>query len=599
MANDFMGDSLALYYGPREQGLATVLPAAKPAFGLMVQIAGSGLARKRKAVSDALKDLKAGDAWRPFMREYQKRFEKTLADLQTMIANGDDAGAAIMARMAAADLKLYAEASKQVGESFNKLLDQARKTDFVRDDAYEQWVMSQLYDDKGQLKDPRDIDIDQFSLDHIAQIPGASDLFDAPKVLRKAADELMPQSDFYMETDLQGKGMMQGQSRFQKVKVSGKLRPYEEYDPATGKVVLKSPDQLIEDGVVDLLMQNPYARRIIEDEAGKRYEGEPLHQALAKATYDLLSEYQLSDGTVKVQKQDILRTPATRVSVGGGGSSKFPHPWLPAIDRALRGEVGDAPAVRIPKQQVIGADKDASLPEVWYDVSPLFGADGKSAITSLPTVTVPSAIDPGKDVQLHAVAVLSNPDSKELMIKYTDGITTAYKRFAPDAKGKKGVSPIYDLIINSGKDVLKSAYQFGYLSNDGTFNLKGDAKASNLEFNYERERARRIRELTMIGNKPIFDLMRNPDQRPLAIKHLRDYVTRSSVKPMVTVPDGDSQLRGRLVNVSFSEGGLFSSDKVILELDTADGTRKKVEVPAADIDRLRSIFSVDTLDFVK
>jgi len=588
---DIFDNALAQYYGPREQGLATVLPAQRSApFSTLVKVVAAAKANKAKS-TDILKDLKSQEAWRPFMGEYQKRYNEALDKLTVLIAAGDTEQAAILAKRYGQELASYAQASMQVGEAFNSLWNDARKSGIVRSDAYAQWLRTALYDEEGNLRDPREIDIESLTLENLTQIDGASEIFNGSKVLRQVADEVLKPVDFYSEMDVPDK--ITGPFRqFRRMAISGKLRPYEEYDPVQHKVVVKDPERLAEEGIVDALMENPYARRIIEDYASQRYGGEPRHQAVVKATYDLINEYQLSDGTVK---EKLLEDIETYPTAGGGSSKKAdtsPHPWLTAIDDALRGDVKGAKPVSLPKELIPGAkEKGVNVPTTWLDVSHLFGAKGNEP-TTLPTITAKSIGDPQKTVTLHATRVFASPETKELIVEYSElgGKQREYKRFVPNAKGEKGASPIYDLILNAGKTVYSSAKNTGYLDDNNNFVIKGGVEANvDVQQEYERQVAiNKNRLVSYRGDKTVFDLLAE-GQVSTAIAQVNAKL--AEMRPYVYGTFDGKRISGVITEVKSGWGSV--SVKIVDD----NGQETVVYLPKRDVAAWREFFLNKVIDF--
>lgn len=595
-------NALAQYYGPREQGLATVLPGQKgQPFGLLVQAVAAGQARKRKAVNDAMKDLKAGTPWKPFMRHYQEMYNKTVEEIAELSAQGREEEAALLAKQRGAELKLYADASVQLGNQYQQLLEQGRKSGIVRDDAYAQMLMSQLYDENGNLRDPRDINVEDLSLDKLTTMPGASEILDGARVLRKAADTLLKPREEYKEEDVPDE-YSGGFRIFKKKQISTKLRPYEYFDPAEGKVKVMSPAELAESGVVDTFLEDPYARRIIEDTASTRYAEEEPAMAVAKATYDLINEYQLSDGVAKVAVKETQRA-IPRATVGGGGGSKgpvLPHPWLPAIDRALRGDVDNAPTVYVKPEKIPKLSGEEAPPRVWLDVSSQFGATTGGALTSLPTMKVRSPNDPSKEIEVHPSRVLANPDKKEMLLEYavdpTDEDNVVYKRYVPQAKGRGDASPIYDLLLNAKDNALESGQRFGYLDAEGNFIVGGKPVRSDIEFEHMRKLAEYKDELLKAEDgTPVFEYLKptsegvffnSYDNAGKAVAHLNRVIRKRH--PVI---DSDG-IRGEVVGLE------KKGSSVIVKVQQDDGNIKEVAVSLYNgLDKLRKMFAEDVISF--
>ncbi|RME66077.1 MAG: hypothetical protein D6790_00865 [Caldilineae bacterium] len=593
---DIYDNALAQYYGPREQGLATVLPAQRSApFSMLTKVVAAGMAQRRKAVADAVKDLKMESAWRPFMRDYQRRYQEALNEISNLVAQGRDQEAALFAKQAAIDLKTYADASMQVGKVFDQLWKEARDSGIVRSDAYTEWLMSTLYDENGNIRDPRDIDVQNLTLDKLTQVPGMSVVFDGSKVLRNVVDERLKPVDFYSEVDVPDV-IEWPFRRFLRKAISGKLRPYEEYDPVQRKVVIKDATRLAEEGIVDTLLQDPFARRVIEDYASERYGGEPRHMAVAKATYDLLNEYQLSDGSIK---EKTLETVSRYPSSGGGGSKnkdEVPDPWLVTLANVLRGDYSPSREVAIPGKGV------------WHDVSHLFGATDDGTVSTLPMLPMRKRSGTSRTVEyVPATGVFANPDTKSIIVRYGKGSSAKYIEYTTDAKGRgDDVVPLFNLIKSAGKDaLLKNAQKVGALTEEGSFNPYFQKQETGPRAGELIERQRRIMQVIsdlnyvdvgggtgVTSTMSTFRALDTDETRPFALRKLKETVTK--YQPVIELEDGT---RARVVDVTFQDPYMWEvwkSKGFKVKVVKEDGTEDEIVVKSGD--ELRALIKDRVVD---
>lgn len=467
-----MADPRSIYnQRPGERGWATILPDAPVAFSGAVGMAMRQRQNRAKAADAAIKGLnKTYDTWRIYSKQLESLRSSFLNEVFDALRKGDATAASMLAAQRAQQLANFANNGKQVGEVVQQLIKQASSDPRINTDEFSRWLIrSQLYNEDGTLKDPSDVPVEEFTLERLMEMPGASAWLDKARVLRSVADDLFRKQD--VEETLNTykvSGLSNGFYFFNRERAKGKIRPYEFIDKTNRELKVKPPEQLLQEGFVNDFMEDPVAARVLIDEARSKYNDDGP-EALAKALYDMLNHRSLHDGRINIIKDEQIRE-SPWVGAGAGTKKEIViDPLAVTVAQAFNGslpgtltsleDVKDALPVQLPDSQLRG----------FVDVTEAFG--GASQLATLLKPFYHSDIK-GDTKTLPASRIYSNPDVGLLVVEYADEYTGRryYKAFSPQGAAR-GTAPAYQLFYNlkSGQRIIENLKKAGVIDNNNNF----------------------------------------------------------------------------------------------------------------------------------
>ncbi|RMF61738.1 MAG: hypothetical protein D6746_05085 [Bacteroidetes bacterium] len=507
-----------------------------------------------KGAADAIKGLnKTYDTWRIYAKDLENLRANALNEVYQALRSGDSTTAMMISAQRAQQLANYANSGKQVGDVVFGLIKQASQDPRIRADKFAEWlIQTQLYDKDGKLKPPDEVPVEEFTLERLMQMPGASAWLDNPKALRSVADTIFEKQDF---EDTLGSYKITGTSSgfyfFEREKARGKIRPYEYVDKVNRTVGIKKPEQLLQEGILTDFMQDPVAARIIDDEAARRYK-DVNDETRAKALYDLLNHRSLHDGSIRILKDEqIQRSPW----ISAGGSSKKEVVIDPIAVTVAQAFNGSLPGATVSLRDVKAA-LPVQVPDTYLDgfidVSNAFG--GAEGLTTLLEPFYATKIS-GERIELPASRVFVQPDLQLLVVEYRDKFTneTHYKAFSPQGAAR-GTAPAYQLFDNmkSGRTIINNLKKAKVIdeANNFRFDLlaQGDPTANIMATGpfagvSQRVGAKDEAMAPVIGSeekvpvrqgKSVIDLLSNPETVEEGVTQLR----RAAIGTVVDTGDG-------------------------------------------------------------
>lgn len=351
-----MADPKGTYNSPSATGLATVLPAGPNFLGFAMSREALQ-AKRAKAEQDAKdradreRDKAVDRAYSllskpvPSDQMYQEQVDRMKADALDGLSKMDLEGAdpAQMRRFAAEqvqDIISYSTAGKQLAQAVGSLskAQSGSKYKVIKMDDLQRDITSQvLLDENGVPRDSRKVDGREISIDSwLYEKPGGIKYIDPGQAIQAFVNsESMKEASTEIEMQLK-------ERRAGKFAVSGSEtttwsgKPFLDYDPVTGEAKVKDAEALVDNGILQVALNDRPMALLINartDEFFEREGTEPSDEernaVMGEVLKDLLNgSTGGSDYRKKLDERFRRVVPMSTGSGGGGVSAKKQQEFL-------------------------------------------------------------------------------------------------------------------------------------------------------------------------------------------------------------------------------------------------------------------------------
>lgn len=334
-----MADPKGISFGGNNLGLATVLPDSNPAALVAMEEQRKAQAAALKAKQEAERSkrkqkhsemLKVDAPDIIWMDKFKDELmAPTVEEIKKMYDEGRHDDADTFALRKGLELQNYSAATHQAAEMIaaekESIFENSNLTQEGKEAIWKSTMESGVMNEDGSLKDPQQIKEFQQNL----HAEGASQHYDIGSNVKRVLDNPGFKQITVTLMD-QNKNIEHVSDSHVKVgghKVSVEALPFVDVDMETGERSIKSAQELIEGGVVDNLMNDPYMARIVDDEVSKRNPNilsQDMEMARADVIRGILSGYK---GGGKFEKSDmtkyLTKRAVTNVSVGDQKDADF------------------------------------------------------------------------------------------------------------------------------------------------------------------------------------------------------------------------------------------------------------------------------------
>lgn len=288
-----MSASRSISFDSTNRGGATLLNFRREDYfdvankGLMLKAKRKG--DKADAKTNMLKDVKSFDSWKHYSPSIQSAWNEVLDRVKNGSIDDVDMKREILR------ISNAAKSSLQMQDEFKSAKVQYNKDKKVSPDAAK-WYLNKFHatNDIQSLEDRQTEDVTPYGfLDE----EGGSQFINRSEAFSDVVNTTF--KDFLKEkfqSPAFRKRIGMGLFQLDQQQLETEVKKFAEYDKETGTIRVKNPEALIEEGVLDVFLQDPYTERIIEDEAIARTEGNPTDDVRSQILSEMLEPY--STGTV-------------------------------------------------------------------------------------------------------------------------------------------------------------------------------------------------------------------------------------------------------------------------------------------------------------
>lgn len=278
-----LSDAKGIYYGPREQGWATILDNRTSDYwkGLGAGIGNIAKAKaaKQKLLDDQLKNLQAEDIG----RFYQGKYESELNGLFTKVQSGqvDDYGL----QKELARLNLFGQRSRVVEDDFNAGIKWAESKDLpVNQSEFNAWWSGKFIEDKDQ--DPIYRAQNPFDKTSFLLEDGGSRIVNAGEAFKQVVSDLYDTNLVNQNWDEGNWGAAPDGNSERIMRTRLTSLPIFTKVVDDGQIEIKSQQELIDQRILETFKQNPFTYRVLLDKT---------KAAIAESTNQKISDIKDSD----------------------------------------------------------------------------------------------------------------------------------------------------------------------------------------------------------------------------------------------------------------------------------------------------------------
>lgn len=323
-------DARGISFGGGNRGLATIVPFKNENF---FDHANKGLSlnrslrlRERQRAQQGLRDIKNFDAWKYYSPELQSQWNQLLEDTK----KGIDP---IEMKKRALELGQLSKSSLQMEDEYKGALSSYKQNKAINENAAE-WFLDK-YHSSPTIDNLKDRQTEAVNHMGFLDEEGGSKYVNKTEAFKTVVEGAF--KDFVKEkfqSDAVRERIGLGLFQLNQEQLDAEFKRFSRFNRDTKQIEVKDPELLIQEGVLDVFMDDPFTQRIIEDEASAISNGNPTDEIRAQ----VLRGYLVPMSTGSVTDRTNVKTVREAVDFKSrreGQSSQTAQDWL---ERARGGD---------------------------------------------------------------------------------------------------------------------------------------------------------------------------------------------------------------------------------------------------------------------